>query len=1314
MAQSEASSEITSSEDAKYLPTIRFTCVYCGGQLPPNDTKWHPACHEKAAAHQRAAAVHKPLEVVDGRFVLVRELPVGGMGEVWLAVGREAENTTPIERLINDSVELDKLIEQSPGLVVAIKFMKLFRSGDLQTFETERRTIARFQSENIGRVIQQSLVSSSGEPCLVMEYINGVSLTEYCDRRKLSIEKRLALFLDTCRGVAHAHWRNVEHRDLKPANILVVEEGQGKQRRSIPKVIDFGISSDEQLHRNSWHLPSHSLASPGTIPYASPEQFTNEHQAPQLSDLYNLGQGDVYSLGFILFELLTGVTPLSHEDVTKLRADVPPEKLWKHLSQAPKPSLIECLGRLGNDGLVKAAMCRGCSPRSLQRELGGELQDIVAAATQGDFRRRLSSVGKLIESIEAYLAKRPVPHVRPRTWSYVALKYSQRHSTQVFSLATIFLILLVAGSIYAYQYHEAKNQLRISSRSAHHSAALLLGDKARPKPNEETALALAGDALLSVGQAAIPSQALAYLAKALQDDPSNDAASRYTRSVLAHKRHQIDPVALRQFECGAPVCCVQWGCNDQYLSAACADGTARLWLSDGWRPLDIHKFAAIGIEALLLAPASPTAFLCTDEKVIRLNLQKDHVNDATLLKASRKAGTALAITQANVAWIDRRSDNDHDTLWIYGLADEALQSVALPGRCYVWPTEDHRYTESSMLFSHDGRRLYLVMDGKKGDLLERGKRVLCLENQNGKWLVQLAVSFEGQPSVVSISPNDEMLATVIDGQYVYVWNVAAGNPYEIKDAACLNGTTGVLAFSHDSKRLLCGSGDRVARVIDLDTRRLLTQVKHESFVLSVDFSKDGRQFYTASDDRTAQAWGMDGKAMRGFMRTRGRVKWIRSSSNDQWLAVASEDGSVTVWKSRTPRMQSEVSIPLADASRRAVIDESSATLLIANDAGEVESRRLSDGSVKFSRKILDDSAKIVQLSRMPSSGSIIALSDSGDYTHCDRDLNHQTRCSPANVGKIARIVPFPTGDRLLLENVHGEVWLTHIGAHEATNNEWSHHARWVPQISADGSHMLLAPSPSTVECRSTGETFERRRGPLENGTMIKQAGFANSGKNIIFGGVAVTEPIKQGFLTVCDLAGTTIMQLPHESDINAFDVGDTSELVVTAGEDKKTRLWSLLTRREAIPSLNAKQLQFTAAALNVPENLFAAAEDGKEVRLWDVHTGSPCAIAFEYPDSAKSIQFAPKQGCIIVASDEGVKIWPYPLREDVTPPWAVKLCIAAGGMRVGDGGQLEVVRMEERLQILKSLKTGVPRSDAQLDSDFSWANLLEFYQVQCR
>lgn len=351
-----------------------------------------------------------------GPYALIRHLGAGGLGSVYL-----------VERLTGGVVQRS-----------ALKMLAPHAAGPsfVERFHREQHILASLDHPNITRMLDAGL-TETGQPYLVMEYVNGVHLDAYCDQQKLSIEARLQLFLKVCDAVAYAHRNLIVHLDLKPSNILVAGGGTDTaDKPSNVKLLDFGTS---KLLRTDSNLTTTVLATPA---YASPEQLRNEAVTTAC---------DVYALGAILFELLSGCRPGDKASVALMLERAMREQEPEHLS----------------DGVTSlAADNRGLTESRLRQMLKGDLDTIVRKCLAPRPKDRYISVDALIEDVRRYTAGRPIL-ARPQTTFYKVSKFVRRNRGIV-TAAVLVMLVLIASLGYAewrqrQALHEGQRALRMQT-----------------------------------------------------------------------------------------------------------------------------------------------------------------------------------------------------------------------------------------------------------------------------------------------------------------------------------------------------------------------------------------------------------------------------------------------------------------------------------------------------------------------------------------------------------------------------------------------------------------------------------------------------------------------------------------------------------------------------------------------------------------------------------------------------------------------------------------------------------------------------------
>lgn len=366
-------------------------------------------------AWQGGSEEYRPGDEISGRYKLLELLGEGGMGAVWLA-----QQQQPVKRKV-----AIKLIR--PGMDSKLV---------LARFEAERQALALMEHPNIARIFDGG-VTELGRPYFVMEYIKGLPLTEYCDQSRLSVRERIDLFLPVCRAVQHAHSKGIVHRDIKPANIMIcLYDG-----RPVPKVIDFGLA--KALHQDLTEKTLHTAhgVMVGTPVYMSPEQA-------ELNNLDVDTRTDVYSLGVVLYELLTGMTPLDREHLQRAA-------LQEVLRLIREEEAIRPSTRLSSSQRLPAiAAQRSIDPAVLQNVLSGDLDWIVLRALEKERSRRYDSIASLARDIERYLANEAI-EARPPGIGYRLTKLIRRNRLRVGVTVVLAAGLVAAGSGLIWGWREA-------------------------------------------------------------------------------------------------------------------------------------------------------------------------------------------------------------------------------------------------------------------------------------------------------------------------------------------------------------------------------------------------------------------------------------------------------------------------------------------------------------------------------------------------------------------------------------------------------------------------------------------------------------------------------------------------------------------------------------------------------------------------------------------------------------------------------------------------------------------------------------------
>ncbi|MFO0810723.1 MAG: serine/threonine-protein kinase [Gemmataceae bacterium] len=348
-----------------------------------------------------------PGSLIASRYRLVRPLGEGGMGTVWLA-----DQITPVKRQV--AVKLIKAGMDSARVIAR--------------FEAERQALALMDHPHIARVFDGGTISD-GRPFFVMEFVEGQPLTSYCDSLRLTIPQRLNMFIQVCAAVQHAHQKGVMHRDLKPSNVLVTTiDGI-----PVPKVIDFGLAKALQ----AGVIPDAGFETAFGSVLGTPLYMAPEQAGPDPTDIDT--RADVFALGVLLYELLTGSTPI--DQATASRAGI--GEILRLVREVDPPTPTKRMA--GIDTLPSIAAARGTDPARLARSVRGDLEWVTMKCLEKDRGRRYDTVNALAADVRRHLADEPVLAGRPSRW-YSARKFVRRNRGPVAAVGLVALAL-VAGVI---------------------------------------------------------------------------------------------------------------------------------------------------------------------------------------------------------------------------------------------------------------------------------------------------------------------------------------------------------------------------------------------------------------------------------------------------------------------------------------------------------------------------------------------------------------------------------------------------------------------------------------------------------------------------------------------------------------------------------------------------------------------------------------------------------------------------------------------------------------------------------------------------
>jgi eukaryotic-like serine/threonine-protein kinase len=752
------------------------------------------------------------------RYRLVRRLGEGGMGQVWLV-----EQTSPVRRQ------------------AALKLIRagMYDEAVVQRFQSERQSLSIMDHPAIAKVFDAG-ATPQGQPYLVMEYVPGVPITEYCDQQKLSIEDRLELFIRACEGVQHAHQKAIIHRDLKPANILVVQV-DGKP---VPRIIDFGLAkaiTPSVVDQNLLTRFGQFIGTPG---YMSPEQVD-----PSVKDIDT--RADVYSLGVILYALLTGRQPFETQ-----RRRRPAFDEWLRQLREEEPPTPSGKVSADRDAASATASLRSTEPKRLASILRGDLDAITLKALTRDRERRYGTPSELIADLRRYLNHEAI-QARPAGAAYKIGKFIRRHRWAAAATAIVIalaIVAAVAGLFAVRKEHEAEFQteqaLQAQSRLLTQTAVQRLGDS-----DVAGAQGIILEVLRNPGLARAATQAAAL--SAFQDIRAAD----------------IELAVLSGH--GDTVISAAYSPDGTRIVSSSSDRTARIWDARSGVQLAVLSGHGDVVNTAAYSPDGTRIVTASNDKTVRI--WDAHTGAPLTVLRGHEDSVESARYSPDGTRIVTASDDKTVGIWD---ARSGTRLAALPG---------HAGIVYSAAYSPDGTRIVSASDDKT---------VRLWDARTGAPLATLT----GHGDIVysaAYSPDGTRIVTASFDKTARIWDARAGTLL-----AVLSGHGGIVysaAYSPDGKRIVTASGDKTVRLWDAHTGAMQGVLAlHNGQVNAAAYSPDGTRVVTASFDRTARVWDARGGAQLTMLSGhQGYVNWAAYSPDGSRVVTASNDKTARIWDAHT-------------------------------------------------------------------------------------------------------------------------------------------------------------------------------------------------------------------------------------------------------------------------------------------------------------------------------------------------------------------------------------------------------------------------------
>ncbi len=784
-----------------------------------------------------------------GPYEILEELGEGGMGSVFLA--RQSE---PVQRRV--ALKIIKLGMRSPEVVAR--------------FEAERQALARMSHVGIASVFDAG-TTSLGRPYFAMEWVNGKPVTQHCDEHRLSVRDRLRIFVEVCRAIHHAHQKGIIHRDVKPSNVLVVSlEG-----RAVPKVIDFGIAkaTQEPLTEHGDLTGVRQLI--GTPAYMSPEQ-AGLHQRDVDT------RTDIYSLGVLLYELLTGGTPLEASSLDeeglasfhRRLEEVPPEPPSRRIASLPGSEAADIAAR------------RSSEPVRLERSLRGDLDWIVLRCLEAERARRYGSAAELARDVENHLDCLPVL-AGPPSASYRFRKFVRRNQTAV-GVAVASVLLLVAVTVFFVRALQERSE---RAEAALADSLLERGRTAALLGNQAVAEKLIWPQFLRD-----PESSAAYWAlwECYSQQPclaSSRLQGTNTWTVCSSVSIDGPLVAVAAGEAGVHLVDTTGASDERHLevdgtevlsvglrlatnlvAAGCEDGSVHVGSLDSSEPLRaLHRADAHEDPVRVLEPSATNEWLFTATQEGALRVWDTASGEAL---ASLETGEPISSLGASPTgrWLAVGTLEGSVQLW-------ELSEVGVP--TLFWRSEDgHRDHVRRLTFEPSGSVLLSA---------SRDQSLMRWDLSTGARLGRFGI---GKNYNVEFAPGGELAASI-------------GLTLELRDPETLEslrsiGVPGYRLGFRDDETIVVANPVRF-NVFEVEPHLCRRSARaFEEIAYAIEASPDGSLLAVGSTGGAVHLWDRESLTHAGSLVDRGaQVDAVRFHPSGSQLAAASLDGAVRCWDVRS-------------------------------------------------------------------------------------------------------------------------------------------------------------------------------------------------------------------------------------------------------------------------------------------------------------------------------------------------------------------------------------------------------------------------------
>jgi WD40 repeat protein/serine/threonine protein kinase len=811
-----------------------------------------------------------------GRYKLLQQIGEGGCGVVYMA-----EQEEPVRRR------------------VALKVIKLGMDtkGVVARFEAERQALALMDHPNIAKVFDGG-ATETGRPYFVMELVRGVKITDFCDENKLSAEDRLKLFIQVCQAIQHAHQKGVIHRDIKPSNILVtINDGM-----PVPKVIDFGIAKATVGRLTDQTLFTAFEQFIGTPAYMSPEQAV-------LTSLDIDTRSDIYSLGVLLYELLTGSPPFDQKELLAAGLDEMRRTIREVEPVKPSRRLTQELVAAHRQSAADSATEHGGAPprrrygqiQELIHVLSGDLDWIVMKCLEKDRARRYETANALAADIRRHLDCEPVVARPPSRW-YEFQKTVRRHKFGFGAAGAVMMALATGLGISTWQF-VLKNQAYLDG-----DAARRLADQAR-QDERRLNFQMAFDRGLDLCEQGHVASGMLWLARALEltppDEPAMQRVIRANLNAWRRELHSLTGIYPRE----QGVVSGAFSPDGNWVLTGGYDGVAQLW---------DRRTSSVAGDPLRHATEAHTAIFSSDGEYI-LTTSTDKT---ARLWETKSHQLIRAFPHGSAVWAGVFSK------------DGRIITGNSKGEIQVWDRDQEKPMAAwRHPVPHGIHDLALSPDGKQV-LGACDDGIVLLWDLQTHQVVARFVGHTGRVPTATFVTTNRIASGDIDGNvFLWTWPQGEGtvNGERIGKPWKHRGGVHRLRVNEPGDQLLTASYDRTAQLLNSATGEPIgVPFEHQGALRDVAFGKDG-SILTCSEDDAARAWQPAPGCLDKVWRRDAGVQHVLFTADAKHMLVRNKDRTALVRNVLTDEVVGMPFTPETGVHQFAVSSDESKVMTAAED-----------------------------------------------------------------------------------------------------------------------------------------------------------------------------------------------------------------------------------------------------------------------------------------------------------------------------------------------------------------------------------------------